>query len=63
MKVELLDDQVEDLVRKQMQAMIMMLTNDLHHDIRTFSQNKDEDKVLIQEHIEAAQKVLAWYGG
>lgn len=63
MQVDLLEDQVEELVRNEMRSMISMLSKGLEGGLKNFSTDKEEDGFLTEEYIKAARLVLEYYGG
>lgn len=63
MQVDLLEDQVEELVRSEMRSMIAMLSKDVKSGFKNFSDDREEDGMLTEEYIKAAQLVLEYYGG
>lgn len=61
--MDLLEDQVEELVRNEMRSMISMLSKAVEGGLKNFSTDKEEDGILTEEYIKAARLVLEYYGG
>ena len=65
MKVDLIDDQVEAIVRSEMKQVMQSMKSYLEEGKagQIFSDNPSVDTNLIYQHLEAAELMYDYYGG
>jgi hypothetical protein len=65
MKVDLIDDQVETIVRSEMEHVMQSMKSYLEEGKagQIFSDNPSVDTNLIYQHLEAAELMYDYYGG
>ena len=64
MQIQLNSEQVADLVVAELRSLRRYFIKELDEENPCiFSMNENYDKLLIEEHIEAATLLLSWYEG